>query len=469
MAVARAKPEVVAVLDVGKTNVKLLAIAPGGGMLSFRSAPNEVRSGEPYPSCDVEHVWRWLLVALADLAERFQIRAIVPTTYGSSAALVAERELVLPVLDYEAEPPPEIARAYAEVAPWFDECCCPILPAGLTLARQLFWQSRAFPEAFARARWILPFPQYWAWRLSGVPASEATSLGAQTQLWDPRERDLSELAKREGWEEKIPPLRYAFDVLGPLQVDLARRTGLDENTPVLCGIHDSNANFARYLAAGFDDFTLISTGTWLITFNPSLQLSGLDPLRDSVSNTDLLGRPVACARFMGGREYAEVAGPDGLAARPGVAEVEALVAAGTMALPSFTDSGGPYPESGRRGRVTGVAGTPEARAALASLYIALMTDVGLDLMRSENPIVIDGSFADNLLFCGLMAALRPGQPVAVSSEREGTALGAGLLWGWSERQAPVALDLHPVAPLEVAGLEAYTERWRAEAEAVGRG
>jgi sugar (pentulose or hexulose) kinase len=469
MAVARAKPEVVAVLDVGKTNVKLLAIAPGGDILSFRSAPNEVRSGEPYPSCDVEHVWRWLLVALADLAERFQIRAIVPTTYGSSAALVAERELVLPVLDYEAEPPPEIARAYAEVAPWFDECCCPILPAGLTLARQLFWQSRAFPEAFARARWILPFPQYWAWRLSGVPASEATSLGAQTQLWNPRERDLSELAKREGWEEKIPPLRYAFDVLGPLQVDLARRTGLDENTPVLCGIHDSNANFARYLAAGFDDFTLISTGTWLITFNPSLQLSGLDPLRDSVSNTDLLGRPVACARFMGGREYAEVAGPDGLAARPGVAEVEALVAAGTMALPSFTDSGGPYPESGRRGRVTGVAGTPEARAALASLYVALMTDVGLDLMRSENPIVIDGSFADNLLFCSLMAALRPGQPVAVSSEREGTALGAGLLWGWSERQAPVALDLHPVAPLEVAGLEAYTERWRAEAEAVGRG
>ena len=467
MAVARAKPEVVAVLDVGKTNVKLLAIAPGGGMLSFRSAPNEVRSGEPYPSCDVEHIWRWLLVALADLAERFQICAIVPTTYGSSAALVDERELVLPVLDYETEPPPEIARAYAEVAPWFDECCCPILPAGLTLARQLFWQSRAFPDAFARARWILPFPQYWAWRLCGVPASEVTSLGAQTQLWNPRERDLSGLAKREGWEERIPPLRYAFDVLGLLQVDLARRTGVGENTPVLCGIHDSNANFARYLAAGFEDFTLISTGTWLITFNPSLRLSGLDPLRDSVSNTDLLGRPVACARFMGGREYAEIAGDDGLVAKPRVADVEALIEAGTMALPSFTDSGGPYPESGRRGRLTGVAGTPEARAALASLYVALMTNVGLDLMQSGNPIVIDGSFADNPLFCALLAALRPGQPVAVSPEREGTALGAGLLWGWAERQAPVAIELRPVEPLTMAGLEAYADRWRAEAEAVG--
>jgi L-fuculokinase len=468
MAVARAKPEVVAVLDVGKTNVKLLAIAPGGGILSSRSAPNEVRSGDPYPSCDVEHIWRWLLAALADLAERFRIRAIVPTTYGSSAALVDERQLVLPVIDYETEPPPEIARAYAEVAPWFDECCCPILPAGMTLARQLFWQSRAFPEEFARARWILPFPQYWAWRLSGVPASEVTSLGAQTQLWNPRERDLSGLAKREGWDERIPPLRNAWDVLGPLQIDVARRTGLAGETPVLCGIHDSNANLARYITAGLEDITLISTGTWLITFNPSLPLKGLDPLRDCVSNTDLLGRPVACARFMGGREYAEVAGQDGLAARPGGAALEALIEADTMALPSFTDSGGPYPESGRRGRLTGALGSPAARAALASLYVALMADVGLELIRSENPIVIDGGFAENPLFCGLLAALRPSQRVAVSSEREGTALGAGLLWGWAERQMPVALELRPVEPLRVAGLEAYADRWRAEAEAVGR-
>jgi L-fuculokinase len=469
MAVARAKPEVVAVLDVGKTNVKLLAIAPGGGILSFRSAPNEVRSRGRYPSCDVEHIWRWLLAALADLAEHFRIRAIVPTTYGSSAALVDERQLVLPVLDYEAEPPPEIAQAYAEVAPWFDECCCPILPAGLTLARQLFWLSRAFSEEFARARWILPFPQYWAWRLSGVPASEVTSLGAQTQLWNPRERDLSGLAKREGWEEKIPPLRSAFDVLGALQADLARRAGLAEDTAVLCGIHDSNANLARYLAAGLEDVSLISTGTWLITFNPSLPLSGLDPLRDCVSNTDLLGRPVASARFMGGREYAEIAGRDGLAAQPSVAAVAALVEAGTMALPSFTDSGGPFPKSGHRGRVIGAAASPDARAALASLYVALMADVGLELMRSENPIVIDGSFAENPLFCGLLAALRPGQRVAVSIEREGTALGAALLWGWAERPAPVPLELRRVEPLEVTGLHAYADRWRAEAESAGHG
>jgi L-fuculokinase len=144
------RPEVVAVLEVGRTDVRLAAVAPDGRLLSARSAPNEVRTGDPYPSCDTEHIWRWMMAALADLGERFAILAIVPTAYGSSAALIDGPDLVLPILDYETDPPPTIAAAYAEVAPWFEECCCPIDRAGLTLGRQLFWQSRAFPDDFAR-------------------------------------------------------------------------------------------------------------------------------------------------------------------------------------------------------------------------------------------------------------------------------------------------------------------------------
>jgi sugar (pentulose or hexulose) kinase len=159
----RSKPVAVAVLEVGRREVKLLAIEPAGRLLSLRSAPNEVRTGPPYPSCDTEHIWRWLMAALADLGERFTIQAIVPTSYGSTAALVNQADLVLPILDREANPPAPIAAAYAEVAPWFEECHCPIDPAGLTLGRQLFWLSRAFPDEFGRTRWILPFAQYWTW------------------------------------------------------------------------------------------------------------------------------------------------------------------------------------------------------------------------------------------------------------------------------------------------------------------
>jgi sugar (pentulose or hexulose) kinase len=455
------RPDVVAVLEVGRTEVKLLAITPHGRLLSVRSAPNEVRTGDPYPSCNTEHIWRWMMAALADLGERFTIRAIVPTSYGSTAALVDAADLVLPILDYAAEPSADVAAAYAEIAPWFEECHCPIEPAGLTLGRQLFWLSRAFPDEFGRTRWILPFAQYWAWGLAGVPACEVTSLGAQTQLWNPRLRDFSSLVQRQGWAAKFPPLRNAWDVLGPLQFEVATKCKLPVDIPVLCGIHDGSANLVRYLAAGVRDFTLVSTGSRSIALQPQLSLDQLDALRDTVAHTDLLGRPVAGARFTGGGEYAALAGAEPGAARAELADVEALVAAGTMALPSLTPSDGPFPDSGPQARIVGrVPESSRVRAALASLYLALLANLGLDLLRSRGQLIIDGAFADDPLFAGLLAALRPGQPVAVSFERQGAAQGAALLWGWSERAAPAPLDLTPVVAARVPGLAAYERRWR---------
>lgn len=467
MASASSRLAAVAVLEVGRTDVKLFAIGPDGTIRSSRQAPNALRTGEPYPHCDIEHLWRWLMAALADLGERFAIEAIVPTGYGATAALVGDAELVLPILDYEAEPPAAIAAAYAEIAPWFEECCCPIGPAGRTLGRQLFWQSRCFAEEFARVRWILPLPQYWAWGLCGVPASEVTSLGAQTQLWDPRARRFSSLVEREGWADKLPPLRDAWEVLGPLQFEVADKTGLPLETPVLCGIQDQSAVLARYLAAGLEDFALISTGPRPMICNPSLSLDRLEPLRDTASCTDLLGRPVVCARFVGGEEYAAIAGPGGLAARPTVADVEALIGRRVMALPSFARSGGPYPGAGGKGRISGRRPrSPEARAALATLYVALMASVGLDLLDARGQVIVDGSFADQPLFTALLAALRRGQPVMVATEPNGRALGAALLVGWAERRTPIKVALRAIEPPAIPGLAAYAADWRATADAI---
>ncbi|HLT02331.1 MAG TPA: FGGY family carbohydrate kinase [Geminicoccaceae bacterium] len=453
-------------LDVGRPEVRLLAIAPHGRLLSVRSAPNEVRRGDPYPSCDTEHIWRWMSAALADFGERFAIRAIVPTSYGSTAALIDPAELVLPILDYAADPPPEIADAYVEIAPWFEECCCPVNPASVTLGRQLFWLSREFPDHFAQAQWILPFAQYWAWGLCGVPACEVTSLGAQTQLWNPRAGALSSLAREQGWAEKFPPLRNAWDELGPLQFDLAGRCGLPPDVPVLCGIYASGASLARYFVAGLDDFTLISTGDWLVAYQPGLALERLEPLRDTAAIVDLLGRPVASARFMGGAEHAMIAGAYGRHAQPEVADAAALVAAGTMALPSFADVGGPFPGTSGLGRIVGaVPGPGRARAALASLYLALMTSACLDLLHSRGQVIVEGPFAEDRLFTALLAALRPGQRLAVSSERYGAGCGAALLWGWAGRTRPVPLELEPVRAPRIAGLARYERRWRAAAEA----
>jgi sugar (pentulose or hexulose) kinase len=461
--VGRSKPSVVVVFDVGKTHVKLLAIASEGGVVEAVQTGNRPIEGPPYLHVDVEAIFSWLTEALADLAARFDVLAIVPCAYGSTAALVDEHGLVLPMMDYEAEPPEDIVEGYAAAAPDFDEVGCPINPGGLTLARQLFWQSRHFPERFEKARWLLPAAQYWGWRLTGVLASEVTSLGAQTQLWNPRTNQPSSLALREGWSRKLPPLRKAWDTLGPLNQALTPSQGRGASPPVLVGLHDSNANYIRYLAAGFERFTLISSGTWLITFDQDLPLDRLDPVRDMVSNTDLEGRPVACTRFMGGREFLALAGEE-LDWTSTPDDVAGLIARGTMALPSFTDSGGPFPGTGRHGRIVGLEPqSPAERTALASLYVALMTAVDLDLLGSSGDVIIDGSFAENHLFAGLLAALRPKQSLSISKARDGTALGAALLWNWPRH---MALDLEKVTPIKFAGLDAYAGAWRRHAEAL---
>jgi len=455
----------VAVFDLGSSNSRL-ALVDDGVIVDSRATASRRRDGPPYPYIDVGLTWDWMLAALADLARAHDIAAIVVTTHGSGAALLdpdGAQGLALPVMYYEAEPPNEVRAAYAAEAPPYEECFAPVLPVALTLGLQLYWQEAWWPDDFARARHIVTLPQYWAWRLCGEAAVEATSLGAQGQMWAPVARDFSSLVDRHGWRGRFPPLRPAWEALGPLKPELAGRAGLPLETPVLCGIHDSNANYLRYLAAGRRSFSLLSTGTWIIGFNPRQDLKALDSARDMVSNTDARGAPVASSRFMGGREYALLAGEAARDVAATAADAATLIAQGTLALPDFSGTGGPY--LGRTGRIVGpVPATPGQHAALATLYTALVTDTCLDLLGPADEVIVDGAFADNALFCGLIAALRTGQPVRVSDKANGTVVGAALLWGWEARTAAAPLSLRDVAPAEVAGLADYAERWRAMAD-----
>jgi len=368
---------------------------------------------------------------------------------------------VLPMLDYEFEPPGDLDAAYRAVAPGFEESFAPVLPTGLNLARHLFWQQQTFPAAFARARHILCYPQYLTWRLCGVAASEVTSLGTHTHLWAPNEGRYSSLVERQRWTALFPPLRKAWEVLGPIKPEIAAQTGLCTDCRVLCGIHDSNAALLLYLRALGRDFTLASTGTWMILLRPDQPLERLDPARDTVANVDVNGHPVATARFMGGREYQILAGD--AASAPATAEdVGRIVAQKTFALPSFAPAG-PFPD--RTGSIVGPAPrTPAERAALATLYAALMTDVGFDLLEARGRLLIDGGFAGNALYAGLLAALRPGQTVEVNRAQEGTATGASLLASWQDPEAVVPLMLEPCTAVEIEGLRAYAAEWRRRAE-----
>jgi hypothetical protein len=143
-----------------------------------------------------------------------------------------------------------------------------------------------------------------------------------------------------------------------------------------------------------------------------------------LANTNALGQPVACMRFMGGREFAALAGEQ--PALCGSAALAKLVAQRSMALPCFAETGGPF-----AGRVGSFEGPPAAdaaeRTALATLYCALMTDYCLDALGAEGPVTIEGSFTGNPWFARVLGALRPAQAVEVSADASGTTCGGWML------------------------------------------
>lgn len=327
-----------AVLDIGKTNVKVATFAADGELLWERVTPNRVVPGPPYPHADVEAIWDFLLKALAETNKVNEIGAIVATTHGCAAALVDDAGLVLPVMDYEFAGVDDIEPFYAPLRPAFSESFSPKLPAGLNLARQLAWQKRHCAEAFAQARMCLTYPQYWAWRLSGIAASEVTSLGAHSDLWAPLQQHMSSLVAALDLRRLMPPLHPPYGRLAPIKPEIATATDVRSDVVVLCGVHDSNASLLPHLASRKSPFTIVSTGTWVILMAPGLSVEGLDPTDDTLANVDVEGRPVATARFMGGREYSMIAGAP---TSPDAASLARVVASGAMALPCFAGQGGP--------------------------------------------------------------------------------------------------------------------------------
>ena len=448
-------PHATAVLDIGKTNVKLTLLDADGKTLAEQRRPNIVVNEGRYPHHDTEGIWLWLLATLKAFSQQAHIVAIVPVTHGATAALVDDDGLVLPVLDYEATLPQMLEYDYQALRPPFSVSFSPDLPAGLNLGRQLHWLAHRFPTEFSRARHILTYPQYWAWRLSGVAASEITSLGCHTDLWQPLQKKYSSLVERMGWESLFPPMRSAWTALGPVLPALLGRAGLASDCQIVCGIHDSNASLLRYLGNDAEAVprTVLSTGTWLIAAAFGTPLARLNEQSDMLANVNARGEPVACMRFMGGREFATLAGPDAQACDP--ADLQRLIDQNTMALPCFAESGGPF--FGQVGTISGPAPqTAQEHYALATLYCVLMTDDCLTALDAAGSIVVEGSFTDNPYFSGLLAGLRTQQTVTVSEDASGTTCGGWMLHHWGRIPLTHCTSAAPITP---EGWAAYRDRW----------
>lgn len=462
----------VVVLDIGKTLSKLTLWSAGGELLERRTRQNERVAGPGYAALDADGIAAWLAEVLRAFAAIERITAIIPVAHGAAAAIVRDGRLACPPLDYEHSIPAPERQLYDAGRDAFASTGSPALPDGLNLGAQLHHLEGLRPGLLDDGATILTWPQYWAWLLSGVAASEVTSLGCHSDLWDPVGGCPSAMAQARGWSGRLPPLRKAGEALGPISPDWAARTGLPADTLVYCGLHDSNA--ALLAARGFPEIaekesTVLSTGTWFVAMRTpapgaSVDVAALPEERDCLVNVDAFGRPVPSARFMGGREIETLTGIDTrridiVPDQPLlVAAVPDVVASGAMVLPTFAPGFGPFPRA--RGRWIGMPARAVQRRAAVSLYAALVADVSLDLIGARERILVEGRFAEAQVFVRALASLRPGAAIYTANAHNDVSYGALRL---------LRPDLAPksrltrVTPLE-ADLAAYRERWRAEIE-----
>lgn len=466
----------VVVLDTGKTVAKLSLWDANGRALERHSRANERIDAGDYTALDAQGIADWMARTLREFAALADVGAIIPVSHGAAAAVVGDGGLRCPPLDYEQAIPAAIRADYLRQRDAFAATGSPALPDGLNLGLQLFWLQHLHPRLLEGDALIMPWAQYWSWLLCGVAASEITSLGCHTDLWQPLARAPSRLAVAQGWAQKLAPLRRAGEMLGPLAPQWVARTGLPADVRVYCGLHDSNA--ALYAARGFPEIaqreaTVVSTGTWFVAMRslpveaaqdiaqgiaPDIasEIAALNERRDCLLNIDVHGRAVPSARFMGGREIEILTGVDtrqvDIAPDQSrlLAAVDAVLESGAMLLPTFAPGVGPFPDA--QGRwIDPPTDEAQLRAAVC-LYIACVLDEVLQLLGTRERVLIEGRFARADVLVRALATLRPELEIYIARYHSDVSYGALRL-----------LHPHVVPPeglLRVAPLDVNLEHFR---------
>ncbi|MFL6698243.1 MAG: FGGY-family carbohydrate kinase [Vitreoscilla sp.] len=440
------------VLDIGKSNARLVLIDAQAEVLRATSIANapEQDHEHGYLALGVKRLESWLLDGVPALLQGFEPDRISVTTHGAAFCALGADGLVLPPIDYEWDGYGDTTAAFDASLANFAHHGTPLLGQGLNGGRQIDHVHRRWPRIAERIQYWVPYPQYWSWWFSGVACTEVSSLGCHTGLWSPSRQRYSDWAIARGIARRFAPMRAAWDVIGVLRPELARRWGLPAGVEIVAGAHDSNACLARYLPQ-HPSATILSTGTWCVAMAPGGMTSRLAPQRDELVNVAVDGRAVPTARFMGGREFARLSeGCDpALATLPALGEV---LQGGWTALPSFATGSGPMPD--RQGRIVlrgqtvpgGVAAVPVGlRAALAALYCADMSALLIEDIRpaesAEAPVIVEGPLAANAAYLAALAcALQPRSLHRSADRLEGTARGAWML-AWWPRAATANVDM----------------------------
>ncbi len=487
----------IAVLDIGKTNKKILIYDDDLNVVDRVSATFPPQEIDGVSVEDLQGVTAWYKHTLAQLAKRHQIAVVSITTHGAMSVCVdADGEVCVPPVDYTHEPGGSFHEEfYAQVGDRdaLQQSTATLeLKALVNVGKAIFFVQRHYPDQFARVAHILLYPQFFGFQLTGKVAADRTYLGCHTYLWDPYAGRYSEVADTLGVTHLLPTqVRNADEVLGTVAPEIARELGLDPGTLVTMGIHDSNASLLPYLLQKRDEaFVLNSTGTWCVAMHPEerIQFADEEIGKSVFYNLSAFGTPVKTTILMAGAEFEHYAGL--LQRRAGISEypdfdpkvyAEVASARDLFILPGLLPGTGQFPDSVsrvvdrdhtyapedlERTPPPPVLDDPRRFYAAVNLSLAVQTTVALQRvgLRPGVKVYTEGGFRNNRDYNALLAGLFPESRFSLTGMEEATAFGAALLGraassGVSVRNlaSTFSISIEPVEPVAVPGLQEYAQ------------
>ncbi|MFM1961985.1 MAG: hypothetical protein RLZZ172_830 [Bacteroidota bacterium] len=447
---------VTAILDIGKTNKKILLFDETYRMVFEHTERMEETVDEDGFPCED-------LIALRDSVRdmmdqvfqmsQYEVKAINFTTYGASFVYLDDSGNPLTHLYNYLKPYPEALKHalysdYGGEKEFLRVTSSPSL-GSLNSGLQVLRLKKEQPAIFNLVAHALHLPQYISFLFTGLKRTDITSIGCHTQLWDFTKMSYHQWVEKEG----------LTTVLGPMEKsDLATRIQWgNHDVWAGVGLHDSSSALIPYLVSFKEPFILISTGTWSISLNPfdDIPLTDEELQRDCLCYLQYTGRPVKAARYFLGPAHEE-----------GVA-----IIAAHFALPSdfYTvmqfHADIFFKSKELLSNMTAAAfgdidlmtvGSPDMAYYLLMHCLVQFQSASTRLLLRHGKvekILVDGGFSRNEIFMQMLAESFAEQDVYASEVPQATAMGAALVQHkyWNDKEIPQTIIDLKAFPRQIAG------------------
>lgn len=295
---------VIAIFDIGKTNKKLLLFDEQYNLVFEETTKlDEICDEDSFPCEDVMALCNWVKSSFESIIqnEAYDVKAVNFSAYGASFVYVDKDGKVLTPLYNYLKPYPqqlkqEFYNRYGGEKKLARETASPVLDS-LNSGMQIYRLKKEKPGLFAKIAFAFHLPQYISYLLANFPATDITSIGCHTSLWNFEENKYHRWVSEEEIESCFAPIVPSDTAVSISNNGKRYECGI--------GLHDSSAALIPYLISFKEPFVLISTGTWCISLNPF----NSSPLTDEELQQDCLcyltyeGNPVKASRLFAGYEH----------------------------------------------------------------------------------------------------------------------------------------------------------------------